>query len=156
MIAAATSAVAHPLALPTVPAQVRGCAGSVPHSTSYSIGYVKGRRLQAAFRPAAALLRGLPYAWRTAFVVPRRFTPTTPPHMPDTPSPTTGKNQAPPARTRSTPGPVVKFRVRITQGDATAIGPGKMAQREATESTASIPAAPKPLGMSYRRAWFLL
>src|SRR6218665_3654177 len=77
MIAAATSAVAHPLALPTVPAQVRGCAGSVPHSTSYSIGYVKGRRLQAAFRPTAALLRGLPYAWRTAFVVPRRFTPTT-------------------------------------------------------------------------------
>src|SRR6218665_2696318 len=77
MIAAATSAVAHPLALPTVPAQVRGCAGSVPHSTSYSIGYVKGRRLQAACRPAAALLRGRPYAWRTAFVVPRRFTPPT-------------------------------------------------------------------------------
>src|SRR6218665_712198 len=73
MIAAATSAVAHPLALPTVPAQVRGCAGSVPHSTSYSIGYVKGRRLQAAFRPAAALLRGLPYAWSPAFVGPGKI-----------------------------------------------------------------------------------
>src|SRR6218665_2182485 len=70
MIAAATSAVAHPLALPTVPAQVRGCAGSVPHSTSYSIGYVKGRRLQAAFRPAAALLRGPPYALLTPFLPP--------------------------------------------------------------------------------------
>src|SRR6218665_2870421 len=147
MIAAATSAVAHPLALPTVPAQVRGCAGSVPHSTSYSIGYVKGRRLQAAFRPAAALLRGPPYSFPTppallyagppAFVAPRRFTPTTPPHMPDPPSPTTGKTQATPARTRSAPGPVLKFRIRITHGDAIAVGPGKIALLEAIEATGS-------------------
>src|SRR6218665_2152041 len=145
MIAAATSAVAHPLALPTVPSQVRGCAGSVPHSTSYSIGYVKGRRLQAAFRPAAALLRGLPYAWRPAFVVPRRFTPTTPPHMPDTPSPTPGKNQATPARTRSAPGPVLKFRIRITHGDAIAVSPGKIALLEAIEPTRSITPPPNTL-----------
>ncbi|WP_321161247.1 winged helix-turn-helix domain-containing protein [Verminephrobacter eiseniae] len=76
--------------------------------------------------------------------------------MPDTPSPTTGKNQASPARTRPAPGPVLKFRIRITHGDAIAVGPGKIALLEAIEATGSITAAAKTLGMSYRRAWLLL
>jgi molybdate transport system regulatory protein len=46
--------------------------------------------------------------------------------------------------------------VRITAGDAIAIGPGKIALLEAIAATGSITAAAKNLGMSYRRAWMLL
>lgn len=53
-------------------------------------------------------------------------------------------------------GPVLKFRLRVTDGDAIAIGPGKIALLEAVDSTGSITAAAKQLGMSYRRAWMLL
>ena len=52
--------------------------------------------------------------------------------------------------------PVPKFRLRITQGDAIAIGPGKIALLEAIAETGSITAAAKQLDMSYRRAWLLL
>lgn len=52
--------------------------------------------------------------------------------------------------------PVAKFRLRITQGDAIAIGPGKIALLEAIAETGSITAAAKQLDMSYRRAWLLL
>lgn len=52
--------------------------------------------------------------------------------------------------------PVVKFRMRITAGDAIAVGPGKIALLEAIAETGSITAAAKALDMSYRRAWLLL
>lgn len=51
---------------------------------------------------------------------------------------------------------VLKFRMRIADGDVIAVGPGKIALLEAIESTGSITAAAKRLGMSYRRAWLLL
>ncbi len=46
--------------------------------------------------------------------------------------------------------------MRVTAGDVIAIGPGKVALLEAIDSTGSITAAAKALGMSYRRAWLLL
>lgn len=49
-----------------------------------------------------------------------------------------------------------RFRLRVTVGDAIAIGPGKIALVEAIERTGSITAAARSLGMSYRRAWLLL
>lgn len=52
--------------------------------------------------------------------------------------------------------PVLRFRMRITDGDAIAVGPGKIALLEAIEKTGSITAAAKSLEMSYRRAWLLL
>lgn len=52
--------------------------------------------------------------------------------------------------------PVLRFRMRITNGDLIAIGPGKIALLEALERTGSITAAAKSLDMSYRRAWLLL
>jgi molybdate transport system regulatory protein len=60
----------------------------------------------------------------------------------------------PDAASRSAP--QLRFRVRVTDGDAIAIGPGKIALLEALERTGSITAAAKSLGMSYRRAWILL
>lgn len=53
-------------------------------------------------------------------------------------------------------GLVARFRMRITAGDAIAIGPGKISLLEAISATGSISAAAKSLGMSYRRAWMLL
>jgi molybdate transport system regulatory protein len=50
----------------------------------------------------------------------------------------------------------VRFRLRVTEGDAIAIGPGKIALLEAVGRTGSITAAAKSLDMSYRRAWLLL
>ena len=50
----------------------------------------------------------------------------------------------------------VRFRLRVTDGDAIAIGPGKIALLEAVGRTGSITAAAKSLDMSYRRAWMLL
>lgn len=52
--------------------------------------------------------------------------------------------------------PVLRFRMRITDGDAIAVGPGKIALLEAIDKTGSITAAAKSLDMSYRRAWLLL
>ena len=50
----------------------------------------------------------------------------------------------------------VRFRLRITRGDAIAVGPGKIDLLEAIATTGSITAAAKDLGMSYRRAWMLV
>ena len=52
--------------------------------------------------------------------------------------------------------PELRFRPRVTAGDAIAIGPGKIALIEAIAETGSITAAAKSLDMSYRRAWMLL
>ena len=52
--------------------------------------------------------------------------------------------------------PVLRFRIRVTDGDKIAVGPGKIALLEAIASTGSITAAAKSLDMSYRRAWLLL
>ena len=52
--------------------------------------------------------------------------------------------------------PTARFRLRITRGDAIAIGPGKIALLEAVADTGSISAAARSLRMSYRRAWLLL
>jgi molybdate transport system regulatory protein len=46
--------------------------------------------------------------------------------------------------------------MRISVGDAVAIGPGKIALIEAIRDTGSITAAARSLGMSYRRAWMLV
>jgi molybdate transport system regulatory protein len=52
--------------------------------------------------------------------------------------------------------PALRLRMRITVGEAVAIGPGKIALLEALAETGSISAAAKALGMSYRRAWLLI
>lgn len=57
---------------------------------------------------------------------------------------------------RSHDRPTARFRLRISAGDAIAIGPGKVALLEAIAETGSLTAAAKRLDMSYRRAWLLL
>ena len=52
--------------------------------------------------------------------------------------------------------PELRFRVRISDGETIAVGPGKVALLEALDRTGSITAAAKSLDMSYRRAWLLL
>ncbi|MDB5789281.1 MAG: ModE family transcriptional regulator [Caballeronia mineralivorans] len=52
--------------------------------------------------------------------------------------------------------PEVRFRMRIRQADAVAIGPGKIDLLEAVRQQGSISAAARSLGMSYRRAWLLI
>ena len=52
--------------------------------------------------------------------------------------------------------PVLRFRMRVTDGEKIAVGPGKIALLEAIANTGSIIAAAKSLEMSYRRAWLLL
>src|SRR5260370_32163857 len=52
--------------------------------------------------------------------------------------------------------PEVRFRMRIRQADAVAIGPGKIDLLEAVHQHGSISAAARSLGMSYRRAWLLI
>lgn len=47
-------------------------------------------------------------------------------------------------------------KVRILLGEATTIGPGKIALLEAIDHHGSISAAARRLGMSYRRAWQLV
>ena len=59
-------------------------------------------------------------------------------------------------RVRVVPKPETRFRLRVTAGDAIAIGPGKIALLEAIAATGSITAAARSLDMSYRRAWLLL
>ena len=52
--------------------------------------------------------------------------------------------------------PIARFRMRVTSGEAIAVGPGKIALLEAIQSTHSITQAAKSLDMSYRRAWMLI
>ncbi len=61
-----------------------------------------------------------------------------------------------PAAAASTAKPDVRFRMRIRQADAVAIGPGKIDLLEAVREQGSISAAARSLGMSYRRAWLLI
>ncbi|MFT3664087.1 winged helix-turn-helix domain-containing protein [Piscinibacter sp.] len=64
--------------------------------------------------------------------------------------------RAPAPNKSSPPGPQLRFRMRINDGDVIAIGPGKIALLEAIERCGSITAAAKSLDMSYRRAWMLI
>lgn len=57
---------------------------------------------------------------------------------------------------RSAERPVARFRMRVSRGDVVAVGPGKIGLLEAIAQTHSITAAAKSIGMSYRRAWFLV
>ncbi len=52
--------------------------------------------------------------------------------------------------------PRVQFRLRISQGEEIAVGPGKVDLLEAIDAAGSITAAARSLGMSYRRAWLLV
>jgi molybdate transport system regulatory protein len=52
--------------------------------------------------------------------------------------------------------PEVRFRMRIRNGDAVALGPGKVDLLEAVREYGSISAAARSLDMSYRRAWLLI
>ena len=49
-----------------------------------------------------------------------------------------------------------RFRLRLSVGDAIAVGPGKIALLEAIAEHRSLNAAAKSLGMSYKRAWDLI
>jgi len=57
---------------------------------------------------------------------------------------------------RATAKTEVHFRLRITQGKAIAIGPGKIDLLEAIEKSGSLTSAARAMGMSYRRAWMLV
>ena len=50
--------------------------------------------------------------------------------------------------------PRLSIRIDLASGDR--IGPGKIALLEAIQSTGSISAGARSLGMSYRRAWLLV
>ena len=63
---------------------------------------------------------------------------------------------APPRPRPRRRGPLARFRLRVTSGDAIAVGPGKIDLLEAIAETHSITAAAKSIGMSYRRAWILV
>lgn len=76
--------------------------------------------------------------------------------MPSKSPPVQPLRPAPKRRSATRAGPVIRFRMRITDGDAIAVGPGKIALVEAIAETGSITAAAKTLNMSYRRAWLLL
>jgi molybdate transport system regulatory protein len=76
--------------------------------------------------------------------------------MPGSPSPTIRRVNAAPTKARSAPTPALRFRIRVTNGDENPVGPGKIALLEAVDTTGSITAAARSLGMSYRRAWLLL
>lgn len=52
--------------------------------------------------------------------------------------------------------PQVRFRMRITQDDTIALGPGKVSLLEAVREHGSISAAARSMNMSYRRAWLLM
>jgi molybdate transport system regulatory protein len=49
-----------------------------------------------------------------------------------------------------------QFRLRVIHGANIAVGPGKIDLLEAIDTTGSITAAARLLGMSYRRAWLLV
>ena len=50
----------------------------------------------------------------------------------------------------------LRLRMRVTEGDAVAIGPAKVALLEAVRTHGSITAAAKTLDLSYRRAWAMV
>jgi hypothetical protein len=52
--------------------------------------------------------------------------------------------------------PDLQLRVRILLGRDIAVGPGKADLLEAILKTNSIAAAAREMGMSYKRAWFLI
>ena len=72
--------------------------------------------------------------------------------------PTTSRHAAKstPKAGKAAHAPVLRFRMRVTDGDVIAVGPGKISLLEAIDRTGSIIAAAKSLEMSYRRAWLLL
>jgi molybdate transport system regulatory protein len=74
--------------------------------------------------------------------------------MADTAKP--AKIRAAPATRSTKTRPEVRFRMRIRNGDAVALGPGKVDLLEAVREYGSISAAARSLGMSYRRAWLLI
>lgn len=76
--------------------------------------------------------------------------------MPRTPAAAAKSSTQAASATTTRVKPVLRFRMRITAGDAIAVGPGKIALLEAIADTGSITAAAKSLDMSYRRAWLLL
>ena len=76
-------------------------------------------------------------------------------HMAAKPAPAASKSPPKAADARASK-PVLRFRMRVTDGGVIAVGPGKIALLEAIDSTGSITAAAKFLDMSYRRAWLLL
>ena len=71
--------------------------------------------------------------------------------------PAPAKNVAPKSAQKPTKKrPEVRFRMRIRNGDAVALGPGKVDLLEAVREYGSISAAARSLDMSYRRAWLLI
>ena len=52
--------------------------------------------------------------------------------------------------------PQLRFRMRVANSEAIAIGPGKIELLQSVQQHQSISAAAKALGMSYRRAWLLI
>lgn len=55
-----------------------------------------------------------------------------------------------------TTAPRFSLKVRLHQGDAIALGPGKIELLEALHTTGSISSAARSMKMSYRRAWLLI
>ncbi len=49
-----------------------------------------------------------------------------------------------------------RFRFRLTLGRSIAIGPGKADLLAAVDETGSISAAARSMGMSYKKAWYLI
>jgi molybdate transport system regulatory protein len=70
----------------------------------------------------------------------------------DVPVPVKSRKPAQPRKS----GPKVNFRMRITQDDTIALGPGKVSLLEAVREHGSISAAARSMNMSYRRAWLLM
>jgi molybdate transport system regulatory protein len=68
----------------------------------------------------------------------------------------TAKTKPTPAKKSAKTRPEVRFRMRIRNGDAVALGPGKVDLLEAVREYGSISAAARSLDMSYRRAWLLI
>lgn len=55
-----------------------------------------------------------------------------------------------------TTAPRFSLKIRLHQGDAIALGPGKIELLEALHTTGSISSAARSMNMSYRRAWLLI
>jgi len=66
------------------------------------------------------------------------------------------ESPSPKSRRTAATRPELRLRMRVTVGEAIAVGPGKVALLEAVDEHRSISAAAKALGMSYRRAWLLI
>jgi molybdate transport system regulatory protein len=68
----------------------------------------------------------------------------------------TAKTKPAPAKKSAKTRPEVRFRMRIRNAGAVALGPGKVDLLEAVREYGSISAAARSLDMSYRRAWLLI